>query len=108
MKLEDNVNSGQPLPLQHAYCRACCAMALAPTFTLLVKRVADTGIEEANAAEVLWALPAMARPSVRLGASIEDAFGRDLDRGDLQARPWAGRLAELVLGMELLVRLRWF
>lgn len=51
------------------------------------KHVARTGIEEANAAEVLWALPAMARPSVRLGASIEDAFGRDLDSGDLQARP---------------------
>ena len=52
-----------------------------------------SGVEEANAAEVLWALPAMARPSVRLGASVENAFGRDLDRDNLQARPGLGTRA---------------
>ena len=86
------------LPVQHALCHTCCNQGLQPCLSDSLpdgKKVGGTGIEEANAAEVLWALPAMAKPSVRLGASIENAFGRDLDRGNLQARPWAGRLAKL-------------
>ncbi|KAK9835308.1 hypothetical protein WJX81_000773 [Elliptochloris bilobata] len=43
------------------------------------------GVDEANAAEVLWALPAMARPSVSLGASVERALGLTPDRKHLQA-----------------------
>lgn len=67
-----------------------------PSLTLCMSvHVAGKGIEEANAAEVLWAPPGMARPSVRLGASVEDAFGTDPDTGKVQARPWAGRIAKL-------------
>ena len=49
------------------------------------------GVEEANAAEVLWALPSMARPSVRLGASMESALGPTPDCAELQVRSQRSR-----------------
>ncbi len=53
------------------------------------------GVEEANAGEVLWALPGMARPSVQLGASVESALGPAPDPRELQvalAAPLSWRL----------------